>query len=359
VSGVLARRDRALTPEETEELLRDRLGDGVRNSLQEFGIFTVWIAQDSWSEAARRCRDEPLLAYDMFDHLTAVDAREHGFDVLVVLYSTSTGNRIVLRTRCEGGREAPTCPSITETYRGANWMEREAYDMFGIDFPGHPSLEPRLLTVENFEGYPLRKDFHLTSRAAKPWPGVAEPKELDEEGNVIEKEARIGDAPGPYELDKAMAEQAKLANPLPEPETVEGEIAEELAEDAQVAPDSGEVLAGTGEQAAETLEKQATEQAAADADAETQGSAQAARAKAEQRRQEQVAARARKAAERADPGSGGAAADGIDQETFDRLIAEGKSERIARSKAKAAYIKRQRAEQRAAEGEDDGGEQDA
>jgi NADH:ubiquinone oxidoreductase subunit C len=43
--------------------------------------------------------------------------------------------------------------------------------MFGIEFDGHPGLEPRLLTVENFEGWPLRKDFHLTSRVAKPWPG--------------------------------------------------------------------------------------------------------------------------------------------------------------------------------------------
>jgi NADH:ubiquinone oxidoreductase subunit C len=197
VSEVLAHRGRALTPEETEELLRDRLGDHVQRAVVEYGVFTLWIAPDGWLEAARHCRDERLLAYDLFDSLFGIDAREDGFDVVAVLYSTSTGNRIALRARCAGGREAPSLPSITEVYRGADWMERETYDMFGIDFPGHPGLEPRILTVENFEGWPLRKDFHLASRVAKPWPGVAEPVELDEDGNKIERERSIGDAPVP------------------------------------------------------------------------------------------------------------------------------------------------------------------
>jgi NADH:ubiquinone oxidoreductase subunit C len=318
VTDVLARRDRALTPEETEELLRDRLGDGVQRSVLEFGVFTVWIAQEAWVEAARTCRDEPLLAYDMFDNAFGVDAREEGFDYVAILYSTSTGNRIVLRTRCEGGREAPVCPSMVEVFRGADWMERETWDMFGIDFPGHPSVSPRILTVENFEGWPLRKDFHLTSRAAKPWPGVAEPKELDEDGNVIEREKRIGDAPGPYELDKVMGEQAKLANPLPEPPAVteEGEEVTETAETADLASDSGKVLAGEQERALEEQQKLRgdadVELAGDEADREptvgeqasdvaNQGESAAAEAsrKADDRRKAQAEARAKKAAERA------------------------------------------------------------
>jgi NADH:ubiquinone oxidoreductase subunit C len=327
VTDVLARRDRALTPEETEELLRDRLGDGVQRSVLEFGVFTVWIAQEHWVAAARTCRDEPLLAYDMFDNAFGVDAREEGFDFVAVLYSTSTGNRIVLRTRCEGGRDAPVCPSIVEVYRGADWMERETWDMFGIDFPGHPSVGPRILTVENFEGWPLRKDFHLASRAAKPWPGVAEPKELDDEGNVIEREKRIGDAPGPYELDKVMAEQAKLANPLPEPPAVteEGEEVTQTARSADLADDSGQVLAGEQERGLEEEQKLRHE-----ADVETTGdeaerepttdepasdvadqggssipAAEASKKKADDRRKAQAEARAKKAAERASAGDAG------------------------------------------------------
>jgi NADH:ubiquinone oxidoreductase subunit C len=307
VTEVLARRDRALNPEETEELLRDRLGDGaVLRSTLEFGVFTVWVAADRWVDAAARCRDESLLAYDMFDCLFAVDARQDGFDVVAVLYSTSTGNRIALRTRCEGGRDAPVCPSLIEVYRGSDWMERETWDMFGIVFEDHPGLEPRILTVENFEGWPLRKDFHLTSRAVKPWPGVKEPAELDEDGNVIERVPRIGDAPGPYELDKAMAEQAKLANPEPVAATVEGAEVAGAAATADVASDSGGVLAGDTEQALETKQKEVS-----NADAVTAG--------------------------------GQAEGPGLDQDVYDRLIAEGKSERIARSKAKAAFVKAQRA----------------
>ena len=300
MSDVLARRDRALSPEETEQLLRARLGDAVVASTLEYGLFTLEIAPSGWAEAARRCRDEPLLAYDMFDNLFGIDARDEGFDVVVVLYSTSTGNRIALRTHCEGGREAPTCPSITEFYRGANWMERETWDMFGIEFVGHPGLEPRLLTVENFEGWPLRKDFHLTSRVVKPWPGVKEPAELDEEGNVIERTPRIGDAPGPYELDKAMAEQAKRANPEVEEATEVGEAVEDDAAEADRTRDSDQVLAGDVEQRAEDASAQDTTSDVDVAGEKADDQAADAAARAEQRRKDQAAARARKAAERAE-----------------------------------------------------------
>ena len=299
MTSVLARRDRALTPEETEELLRDRLGDQVERSTLEYGIFTLWIAQDGWAQAVERCRDEPLLAYDFFDNLFGVDAREDGFDVIAVLYSTSTGNRIALRTRCAGAREAPTCPSITGVYRGADWMERETWDMFGIEFTGHPGLEPRLLTAENFEGWPLRKDFPLTSRAVKPWPGVKEPAELDDEGNVIERVPQLGDAPGPYELDKALAEQSKLANPRIEPETVDGAAMEAAARTAEMAQDTGHVLAGEQEQDAEVAEAQANDVAAGVAGDQAADAATETRRRADQHRKQQAQARARKAAERA------------------------------------------------------------
>jgi len=293
VTEVLAHKGRALTPEETEELLRDRLGDRVQRAVVEYGVFTVWISPDGWLDTARTCRDERLLAYDMFDSLFGVDVREDGFDVVAVLYSTSTGNRIALRARCEGGREAPSLSSITDVYRGADWMERETYDMFGIDFPGHPGLEPRILTVENFEGWPLRKDFHLASRVAKPWPGVAEPVELDEEGNKIERERTIGDAPGPYELDKAMAEQAKVVNAPPPAPAVEPE--------AEAAPTSASATAAESEPgaAAAAAAPDGAADGAGDGDA-AQDPAARAKAKADERRKRQAEARAAKARARAE-----------------------------------------------------------
>jgi NADH:ubiquinone oxidoreductase subunit C len=334
VSGsVLARRDRALTPDEQVALLRDRLGDdAIERVTDAYGTVTVHVAADRWYEVAERCRDEEQLAYDMFDCLVGIDAREEGFDVVLVLYATSIGTRISLRTRCPGGREAPTLSSVTGLYRGADWSERETWDMLGIEFEGHPGLEPRLLCVENFEGWPLRKDFPLASRVAKPWPGVKEPAELDEDGNVIEREPRLGDAPGPYELDKAMAEQAKLANPLPEPETASGAAVEDRAEDAELASDSGAVLAGETEHEAERAEAQASgaaveasadavdEQAHAAAQAvEERGAAgdtdtdaaAAAKDTADEARKRQAEARARKAEERREAAAAdGAAASG-------------------------------------------------
>jgi NADH-quinone oxidoreductase subunit C len=292
--SVLARRDRALTPEETEALLRDRLGEGILGSTLAHRMFTVHVAPSAWVETFKRCRDEPLLAFDLFDTLHGVDAREDGFDVVAILYSTSTGNRLCLRMRCEGGREQPVCPSLTDVYRGADWMERETWDMFGIEFDGHPQLEPRILTVENFEGWPLRKDFHLASRVAKPWPGVKEPAELDEDGNVIERVPGLGDAPGPYVLDEAMAAQAIARR--------QAAIDAAGGEESAVADAAPSVSDATVAEAAATEAPAATDPDAA---------AEAARTADEQRRA-QAEARARKAAERADADGGPDGAGGAD-----------------------------------------------
>jgi len=332
VTEVLARRDRALTPEETEKLLRERLGEGITGSTVEFATFTVHVAPGSWHAAVALCRDDQLLAYDMFDNLLGVDAREEGFDVVAVLYSTSTGNRICLRTRCDGGRDTPVCDTITDVFRGADWMERETWDMFGIDFVGHPALEPRILTVENFEGWPLRKDFHLASRVAKPWPGVAEPAELDEDGKVIERVPQIGDAPGPFDLDKAMAAQAKAINAPEDAELEQG------AEPSETATSAGEA-----DEPAPELDQETFDRLIAEGKSEriARSKAKAAFIK-KQRAGEAPGGDA--GSVKADAGSAKAGGEPqLDQETFDRLIAEGKSERIARSKAKAALIKKKRA----------------
>jgi NADH-quinone oxidoreductase subunit C len=70
----------------------------------------------------------------------------------------------------------PECPSITDVYVGAQWHERETWEMFGIDFPGHPRLV-NLYLPEDFEGHPLLKSFKLPSRSVKEWPGAKDPEE--------------------------------------------------------------------------------------------------------------------------------------------------------------------------------------
>lgn len=177
-----------MTPEELKDTLTERLGDHVLAADIAWDHLTVTLDAEGYAEAAALVRDDERLACDFFECTIGVDERDEGFAVIANLYSTTHHHRVLLRHVCAGGREAPVAPSLTHLYRGADWGERETYDMFGIEFEGHPSLLPRILTVENFEGWPLRKDFPLATREAKPWPGAKEPVEVGDEG---EREAAI------------------------------------------------------------------------------------------------------------------------------------------------------------------------
>jgi NADH-quinone oxidoreductase subunit C len=114
-------------------------------------VVTVPVAQ--WIEVLRFARD--VLGCRYFCHLTAVDWKAEGFDVVCRVENLETLLGLTVKTRI--GRE-DACPSLTDLYRGALWMERECYDLFGIRFRGHPDLR-RLLLPDDWEGYPLRKDF--------------------------------------------------------------------------------------------------------------------------------------------------------------------------------------------------------
>lgn len=135
---------------------------------------TVDVPPHSWASALRAARDDAELACDFFDWLTAVDEGEDGFAIVAHLWSTLARHGLLVRTRARP--DVPMVPSVVEVYPGAAWHERETYEMFGVSFAGHPDLAPLLLPPE-FEGHPLRKDFVLASRVAKPWPGAKEPGE--------------------------------------------------------------------------------------------------------------------------------------------------------------------------------------
>jgi NADH-quinone oxidoreductase subunit C len=127
---------------------------------------------EKWVAALTRARDE--LGCTFFDWLTAVDELEDGFSVIAHVWSIPDRRHLLMRTRVP--RDEPRLATATGVYRGANWHERETYEMFGIEFIGHPNLVP-LLLPDGFEGRPLRKDFVLASRVAKPWPGAVDPGE--------------------------------------------------------------------------------------------------------------------------------------------------------------------------------------
>ena len=195
-----------MTPEALANHLLERLEKRVVDHVIAYGQLTVTVVPQAVPAAVQLCRDDPRLAFDFFDFMSGVDEREDGFAVITHLYSTRYRHHIQIRAVATGGRAEPHLPTISHLYAGANWHEREAYDMYGIVFDGHPGLLPRILTVENFEGFPLRKDFLLMTREVKPWPGLKEPKEaVDDDGEGD------GDAPstGPSAEDKARMAREK------------------------------------------------------------------------------------------------------------------------------------------------------
>ena len=168
-----------LLPADIEDRLRAQFGDDVLAAADVHGHAVVNVAPGRYVEMARFLRDDPDLDFDYFDFLAAVDFRPKGggYEVVAHLYSTRLKHNVRLKFACDA--EEPRCPTLRELWPGADWHEREANEMFGIVFEGHPHLV-KLLLPEQFEGHPLRKDFALMTREAKPWPGATEGEEIDE-----------------------------------------------------------------------------------------------------------------------------------------------------------------------------------
>jgi NADH-quinone oxidoreductase subunit C len=116
----------------------------------------VYVKKDSITEVIAFAKDE--LQYDFLADITAVDEEiDPRFEVVYNLYSMSRHYRIRFKVRVKEGEEVPT---LTPVWIGANWAEREVWDMFGIKFTGHPDLR-RILMDERWVGHPLRKDYPL------------------------------------------------------------------------------------------------------------------------------------------------------------------------------------------------------
>jgi NADH-quinone oxidoreductase subunit C len=126
-------------------------------------------------------RDDERCQFWAFVDVTAVDwpSRERRFDVVYHLLSPKQNVRIRVKIAVAEGE---TVPSIIDVFPGANWFEREAYDLYGVPFTGHPDMR-RLLTDYNFEGHPLRKDFPLT--------GFVEVRYDDEQKRVVYEPVRL------------------------------------------------------------------------------------------------------------------------------------------------------------------------
>lgn len=210
---------------EIVDTLRSTLGDGFVD--QHLSARDAWVrvAPGAWREAARVCRDRLGMTYLCFISaidwkqapdlgaeklwdpeaepvvppddgpgrwVTGVAGGETRFQVFGRLYDLV--RHIGLTLKADAGDEAPRAESWVPLFRGAEWHEREAWEMFGIEFEGHPGLR-HLYLPSGFEGHPLRKDFPLLAREVKPWPGLVNVEGLPgedeptESGDATEAEA--------------------------------------------------------------------------------------------------------------------------------------------------------------------------
>ena len=170
---------RRLSPADLGERLRAQLGDDILAVDDVFGHASITVSAGVYHDVAVMLRDDSDLDCDFFDFLSAVDYRpkEGGFEVVVHVYSTRHNHHARIRLALPA--EDPHAPTLSDVWPGANWFERETWELFGIVFDGHPHLV-KLVLPEQFEGFPLRKDFALMTREAKPWPGAVEGEEVEE-----------------------------------------------------------------------------------------------------------------------------------------------------------------------------------
>jgi NADH-quinone oxidoreductase subunit C len=143
------------------EVLSAEFGPSILETHSHFGDDTAVVAPVRWREIARLLRDDPRCAFDMFVDLTVVDylgRQSPRFEVVLHLRSLEKAHRIRLKARIGDDLGALRIDSLVPVWAGADWFEREAYDMFGVEFVGHPDLR-RILLYPEFEGYPLRKDY--------------------------------------------------------------------------------------------------------------------------------------------------------------------------------------------------------
>ena len=133
-----------------------KLEEKLPGSLEDSGDDYLLVKSESLPAVAEYLKKEESLYFDYFNFVTAVDYYSY-FELVYRLDSVKHNHSIVLKTRCHD-RDNPTVPTLAGIYKGANFQEREVYDLMGIKFEGHPNLK-RMFLWDGFEGHPLRKDY--------------------------------------------------------------------------------------------------------------------------------------------------------------------------------------------------------
>jgi NADH-quinone oxidoreductase subunit C len=167
--------------EELGTTIAEALPGSITGHSVRLGELTVTATASDIVKVMSFLRDDARCEFRSFIDLTAVDwpQRERRFDVVYHLLSPTRNQRIRVKVETD---ETTAVPSVVDVFPGANWFEREAYDLYGVVFAGHPDLR-RILTDYGFEGHPLRKDFPLT--------GFVEVRYDDELKRVVYEPVRL------------------------------------------------------------------------------------------------------------------------------------------------------------------------
>lgn len=166
------------------DALKAALPDAGLSATTAFGEMTLVCDAAHFVAVIEALRDAPGARFVNFIDLCGVDypARAQRFDV--VAHLLSPGKNLRIRVKCATDEDTPV-PSLCAVFPAANWFEREAYDLYGILFSGHPELR-RILTDYGFEGHPLRKDFPMT--------GFVEVRYDDEQKRVVQEPVKLNQA---------------------------------------------------------------------------------------------------------------------------------------------------------------------
>jgi NADH-quinone oxidoreductase subunit C len=196
-----------LTPEALLARLEETLGDDIAKATLALGEVTLEVAPENWVAVCTRLRDEDGLAFDTLVDLCGMDysAYKDGawegprFAAVAHLLSVRKNQRVRVRAFCADD-DLPVIGSLVEVWPSVNWFEREAFDLYGIVFEGHPDLR-RILTDYGFIGHPFRKDFPLSGHVEMRYdpdlkrviyqPVTVEPREVTPR---IVREENYGDA---------------------------------------------------------------------------------------------------------------------------------------------------------------------
>jgi NADH-quinone oxidoreductase subunit C len=186
-----------MTTSEIHDLLKARFGDDVAASpVPAKGDGWLTVKASRLLEVCGHLKATPGLEFDFCEDLTAVDwPKRNVIEVVIHLLSYPLKHSLVLKV--EADRANPVVPSLNPVWKTTDWFEREVYDLFGVDFPGHPDLR-RIMLPDDWVGHPLRKDY----QEAGGWHGIDNVRE-----NPLVELKRLDDA--------ARAGAARTAPPPP------------------------------------------------------------------------------------------------------------------------------------------------